>query len=53
MPLQARLCSSELPFNPRSQVYVGNLPWTTTWQELKDQFRVAGNVTHADVATVR
>jgi hypothetical protein len=34
------------------QVYVGNLPWTTTWQELKDQFRVAGEVTHADVVMV-
>jgi len=32
------------------QVYVGNLPYTTSWKELKDHFKVAGNVTHADVA---
>ena len=32
------------------QVYVGNLPWETTWMNLKDHFREAGNVVHADVA---
>ena len=30
-------------------VYVGNLSWETTWQDLKDHFRAAGDVTHADV----
>jgi len=33
------------------QVYVGNLPWETTWMNLKDHFREAGNVLRADVVT--
>ena len=32
-----------------SQVYVGNLSWETSWQDLKDHFRAAGDVSHADV----
>ncbi|TPX44594.1 hypothetical protein SeLEV6574_g04395 [Synchytrium endobioticum] len=32
------------------QLYVGNLPFTMQWQELKDLFRQAGNVIRADVA---
>jgi len=32
------------------QVYVGNLPWDVTWQMLKDHFRGAGSIVHADVA---
>ena len=31
------------------QVFVGNLPWDVAWQALKDHFRAAGNVVHADV----
>ena len=31
------------------QVFVGNLPWEFAWQALKDHFRAAGNVVHADV----
>ena len=30
-------------------MYVGNLSWETSWQELKDHFRNAGEVSHADV----
>ena len=30
-------------------MYVGNLSYETTWQELKDRFRAAGGVVHADV----
>ena len=30
-------------------VYVGNLSWETSWQDLKDHFRAAGDVSHADV----
>ena len=30
-------------------VYVGNLSYETSWQTLKDHFRQAGNVVHADV----
>jgi len=28
---------------------VGNLPWDVSWQALKDHFRSAGHVVHADV----
>ncbi|KAJ3051358.1 hypothetical protein HK097_007654 [Rhizophlyctis rosea] len=31
------------------QLFVGNLPFTVQWQELKDMFREAGNVQRADV----
>ena len=34
---------------PGTKVYVGNLSWETSWQDLKDHFRQAGEVTHADV----
>ncbi|KAJ3299898.1 hypothetical protein HDU76_006202 [Blyttiomyces sp. JEL0837] len=32
------------------QLFVGNLPFTVQWQELKDLFRQAGTVQRADVA---
>ena len=32
-----------------AKVYVGNLSWDTSWQDLKDHFRQAGEVQHADV----
>ena len=31
------------------RVYVGNLSWQTSWQDLKDHFRQCGTVVHADV----
>jgi len=31
------------------RVYVGNLAWDVTWQDLKDHFRTCGEVLHADV----
>jgi len=34
---------------PSNRVYVGNLPWQTSWQDLKDHMRQAGNVVRADV----
>ena len=33
----------------RTKVYVGNLAYETSWQGLKDHFRQAGEVLHADV----
>ena len=33
-----------------SAVYVGNLSWQTSWQDLKDHCKQAGAVLHADVA---
>eukprot|EP01098_Paradermamoeba_levis_P004761 TRINITY_DN2032_c0_g1_i1.p1 TRINITY_DN2032_c0_g1~~TRINITY_DN2032_c0_g1_i1.p1 ORF type:complete len:308 (+),score=91.65 TRINITY_DN2032_c0_g1_i1:191-1114(+) len=35
------------------QVFVGNLSYKTSWQDLKDLFKQYGNVLHADVATTR
>ena len=32
-------------------LYVGNLSWDVSWQDLKDHFKAAGNVVHADVMT--
>jgi len=31
------------------QVFVGNLPYHTSWQDLKDTFRAAGSVIRADI----
>ena len=36
---------------PGRRIYVGNLSWQTTWQELKDHFKQAGDVLYADVLT--
>jgi len=33
------------------RVYVGNLSWQVSWQDLKDHFREAGEVIYADVMT--
>ncbi|EDO45532.1 predicted protein [Nematostella vectensis] len=33
------------------QVFVRNLPWKYTWQDLKDKFRPAGKVMRADILT--
>lgn len=35
---------------PGCKVYVGNLPWTCSWQDLKDLGKEYGDVSHADVA---
>ena len=34
-------------------MYVGNLSWDVSWQDLKDAMRAAGDVVHADVLTYR
>lgn len=31
------------------RVYVGGLPWSATWQDVKDHFRSVGSVAHVDV----
>ena len=33
------------------RVYVGNLDWKVSWQDLKDHFRSCGEVVYADVMT--
>ena len=33
------------------RVYVGNLDWSVSWQDLKDHFREAGEVKHAEIFT--
>ena len=35
------------------RVYVGNLSWDVSWQDLKDHMRSAGDVVHADVLKYR
>lgn len=35
--------------DPGCRVYVGNLDWKVTWQQLKDHMRQVGQVVHADV----
>ena len=32
-----------------TRVFVGNLSWDLTWPQLKDHFKAAGNVAHADI----
>jgi len=32
------------------KVYVGNLPWSTSWQDLKDLCKEFGDVIHAEIA---
>ena len=39
--------------NDGTQVYIGNLPWRTSWQELKDLGGQYGDVHRADVAADR
>jgi len=34
---------------PGCRVYVGNLPWETSWQDLKDLMRDVGDVLYADI----
>ena len=41
------------PVSIGRRVYVNSLAYETTWQELKDHFKQAGAVVHADVLTVR
>jgi len=39
--------------NDGTQVYIGNLPWRTSWQELKDLGSQFGEVHRSDVAADR
>lgn len=47
-----RLDPNEPP-KPGTEVFVGNLPFSTTWQVLKDLMRTAGDVVRADVMTTK
>ncbi|CAN6620288.1 serine/arginine (SR)-type shuttling mRNA binding protein Gbp2p [Trichomonascus vanleenenianus] len=47
--LPPRRAPPSVASEPGSQLYVGNLPYTVAWQDLKDLFREAGNVVRADV----
>jgi hypothetical protein len=38
-----------VPSTVTNRVYVGNLPWQTSWQDLKDHFRTVGAPVHASV----
>lgn len=35
--------------DPTCRVYVGNLAYSASWQDVKDHFKVAGNVTRCDI----
>jgi len=37
--------------DPQQMVYIGNLPWSVRWQDLKDHMKVAGNVEFSRVLT--
>lgn len=42
---------SDEPASKGTQLYVGNLSYNTTWQDLKEHFKQAGDVVRADVKT--
>ena len=46
---QAPTASYGRPQTGRGRCYVGNLAYSVGWQDLKDLFRSAGRVIHADV----
>lgn len=46
---RAHSSSGRAPKGPGRRCYVGNMSFRTTWQELKDFFRQAGDVVHAKV----
>ncbi|KAJ3150285.1 hypothetical protein HDU86_006676 [Geranomyces michiganensis] len=39
-----------MSINTGKQLHIGNLPWSVSSQDLRDLFREAGTVTHAEVA---
>ena len=41
--------NGEETFTVARRIYVGNLAWRTSWQDLKDHFAPCGNVIYADV----
>ena len=45
----ARSAPPAVAAEPGSKVFVGNLAFETSWQDLKDHFRQAGEVLHADI----
>jgi len=48
-PVGAARLRPEATAAPGTSVYVGNIAWNVTWQDLKDHFKSAGTVLHADV----
>lgn len=49
MSADGSLSQGESGVKVARRVYVGNLAWKTSWQDLKDHFGVAGEVKFADV----
>jgi len=43
--------SSSSNSNSGCRVYVGNIPWSSSWQDLKDYMRSVGDVVHATIFT--
>lgn len=50
-PERERPSASAPPGQSGPEVFVGNLPFSVSWQNLKDLMREAGNVVRADVKT--
>jgi RNA recognition motif-containing protein len=48
-PSSPRGPSAAIAAEPGTKVFVGNLSFETSWQDLKDHFRQVGEVMHADV----
>ena len=44
-----RFCAEEEVMRVGRRVYVSNLAWRTSWQDLKDHFRTAGEVVYSNV----
>lgn len=44
-----RLSADEEPREPKTEIFVGNLAYSTSWQTLKDKFRDVGDIVRADV----
>ncbi|KAI9267317.1 hypothetical protein BY458DRAFT_511933 [Sporodiniella umbellata] len=44
--------AAALPTHGHNQIYVNNLPFSTTWEDLIDLFRHAGSVTRAEIIVV-
>eukprot|EP00873_Tetraselmis_striata_P011030 jgi/Tetstr1/431294/TSEL_020988.t1 len=48
-PAKRHADNADLTIKVARRVYVGNMSWQTSWQNLKDHFKTVGYVTRADV----
>jgi RNA recognition motif-containing protein len=50
-PIIVREDREENKYKSGASVFVGNLPWTTSWQNLKDFLRDYGSILHVEIMT--